>query len=429
MIGTIFFREIQEYIKSLRFLIGLLFIVGLVILCMHINIKDYIQRDRNYQETKFKKNIMHGVYIYKQPHVLSIFSQGKEKKTGNRVHLGESYIPSRTTGQFGRFSRQDMLFGGFEAVDFVFIVRVIISLFIIFLTYDTISQEKFQGTLRLSLANNIPRHRILLGKFLAGFFIVFVSLTFACVISLILIEINPAVSLETTDWLRLAAMFAVSLLYLSLFYTISLFVSTIINTPSIVLSVLLQIWVILLIIYPNFSVFLADTSYLLPSEDKLAEQRLTSMVNAYEIRPKLEYYELQNKCAEEVYKIEKNYENELSHMAERARNFAMFSPAVLFDTIISRYACTGIGDYERFLDKMYLYWEDNIRFKNNQAFSYGKNEYIYFQKLMNLPEYIYYPEKFTESFTGTAFYQILLILLNVVFFLLSYTFFLRKDVR
>ncbi|HDY88668.1 MAG TPA: hypothetical protein ENH82_11240 [bacterium] len=178
------------------------------------------------------------------------------------------------------------------------------------------------------------------------------------------------------------------------------------------------------------AVFLADTSYSLPSEKKLAEQRLAALISADQLFSGMDsYYDRLNKGAEEVYKIEKKYENELSLMAQRARNWSIFSPAVVYETIISRYSCTGIDDNERFLDLMYRYWDKNIRFIRNKAFNFGKNEYLYYKKRMNLPVYKYYPETFCESFTATADYLIILFMLNVLFFLLSYTFFLRKDVR
>jgi len=61
------------------------------------------------------------------------------------------------------------VFSIFGALDLTFIVKIILSLFAILFTYDAIVGEKEKGTLKLTLSNNVPRDRLILGKVIGGF--------------------------------------------------------------------------------------------------------------------------------------------------------------------------------------------------------------------------------------------------------------------
>ena len=51
----------------------------------------------------------------------------------------------------------DSLFALFRFIDFTFIVQVVLSLFAILFTYDTINGERESGTLKLAFSNAVPR--------------------------------------------------------------------------------------------------------------------------------------------------------------------------------------------------------------------------------------------------------------------------------
>ncbi len=66
----------------------------------------------------------------------------------------------------------------FIRFDMSFLVEVIFSFLVLLLVYNVISREKESGTLRLVLANHIPRHEILFGKIAACTLVVAVTLAF-----------------------------------------------------------------------------------------------------------------------------------------------------------------------------------------------------------------------------------------------------------
>src|SRR5512135_2428869 len=51
--------------------------------------------------------------------------------------------------------------------DFAFLVKVVFSLYVILLAYDTVAGEKEKGTLRLVLAHPVGRLRLIAGKYAA----------------------------------------------------------------------------------------------------------------------------------------------------------------------------------------------------------------------------------------------------------------------
>ena len=316
----------------------------------------------------------------------------------------------------------------------------------IFLTYNVVSGEKERGTLKQILANNLPRDVLILGKFIAGIIVIMVSLVISFIVSFLIMLLNPAVSLGTSEWLRLIGIMGVSGFYLTVFYTLCLYISVVINRPSTCLMVLLQLWIFLVIIYPNAAAFIADKSHDMPSKFEV-EQKKQEAIRPYIEKTKelLEEYfskhpdhnrnsdwdftdelmierkEVFNKIKEVEYQVRRNYENELKHQAELAQNIAMLSPAVLFDRIVFRYTRTGLNEYERFIDALYLNWEKyfaEIRENRKEILKGGE-----------MPQFDFPSETVQECFYSTLNDILILCLFSIIFLLLAYTTFLRKDVR
>jgi len=88
------------------------------------------------------------------------------------------------------------LFGG---VDFLFNVMFVVSLAALIFTYDSISGEKQAGTLALMIANAVPRSRILLSKIVGNYVVLLIPLTFSTLISLIILDMSPDVSILSRE--------------------------------------------------------------------------------------------------------------------------------------------------------------------------------------------------------------------------------------
>ena len=82
-------------------------------------------------------------------------------------------------------------------VDWIFVIGYVLSLVAILFTFDSISGERAHGTLRLTLANPVPRHTVLIGKFLGALVSISVPFTLAVLINLLVISTSSDVQLGT----------------------------------------------------------------------------------------------------------------------------------------------------------------------------------------------------------------------------------------
>ena len=445
MISTIIKREILEYIKSAKFLIGLGVTVVLITISTIINIQDFKIRQQDYLDAQRE---MTGdrfyVRVFRQPQMLSTLVQGKDRKLGNRVQLTYLNIPYRTSGYMGAYTSQHHRYlAGFSAVDFAFVVRVVLSLMVIFLAYNAISEEKTHGTLKLMLANRLPRDQLILGKFIGGLLVVLGSLLISAILSLLILLFHPAIAIAKSDWARILGLLGVSALYLICFYTLSLFVSVVVNRPSISLMVLLQAWIFLIIIYPNLGVIAAEKLYKLPSQQEIGQQKRAAF-QPYEeefkkVREKffdlvakrenvpnelaVRNVELNSIQAEKDYQVDKEFSKKLTRQMEFAQTFSILSPAVAYDKVSNRLARTGLAEHDRFMDGVFRHWQKHVeltKLRRMDREAHGKKK---------LPDFTYSSETTAQGFAATLLQWLLLFAFSIIFFALAYTAFLKKDVR
>ena len=441
MLKTIIIREIQEYIKSKKFLIGLLITLVLVTVTTIINIEDDANLRQDYLDAKSE---MGKNNVFRPPQVLSILAVGKDQTLGNRAEVSSGRIDVKTTGYMGKYeSLHNRYLSGFMRIDFAFVVRVVFSVMVIFMGYNAVSAEKVNGTLKLMLANNLPRDQVLLGKSVGGLLTIIVSLVFASLVSVLILLFHPSVSLTPADWYLIAGMIGASILYLAVFYLISLLVSVLINTPSTCLMVLLQLWIFLVIIYPTIGVFLADKSYKMPGDTEIQRNKRAAAKPYVDEGNKLyrEYSkknpdhrnwdyddplllkraEAYNTAAEIKYRIDRDITNELKRQAELAQTIALLSPAVLYDRVVLRYSRTDLKESESFIDGIFINWKMYRQFTDD-----GMKRR---DMMKNMPEFIYQSQTVLERFRSTFADTAALFTFTVLLFLLTYTAFLKKDVR
>ncbi len=66
-------------------------------------------------------------------------------------------------------SSGNIIYAFFPAPDFLYVVRVVLSLVALLFGFDQISREREQGTLKLLLSGPVSRARVLAGKWLGNF--------------------------------------------------------------------------------------------------------------------------------------------------------------------------------------------------------------------------------------------------------------------
>jgi ABC-type transport system involved in multi-copper enzyme maturation permease subunit len=445
MLKTIIGREVLEYLKSAKFLIGLGITLVLAAGSAVINVQDFKQRQQDYQAAvQEMKGDRFYIRLYRPPQVLSTLIQGKDRKLGNSITLTYITLPDRTSGYMGGGQSQHHRFiSGFAAVDLAFIVRVVLSLLVVFIAYNAVSEEKAAGTLKLVLSNRVPRDRLLLGKFLGGWFVILGSLLVSALVSVIIVLAHSFVAFGAGEWTRLLSFLGLSAVYLTAFYALSLFVSVLTNRPSASLLALLQAWVFLIVIYPNLGVVAASNLVKLPSAEQVARQK-ESVFQPYEAEQKkvqeafgqavnsgqqvpkevgIRNVELWALRAELGHQVDEEYGRRLTAQAGLARALSALSPAVLFDQAAERYARTGLAEYDRFMREIHRYWQQHVE--------RTKLRYVNYEAAKKAPAIEFRPqvESTADALAATWLPTLLLAFFGLAFFALGHVAFLKKDIR
>jgi ABC-type transport system involved in multi-copper enzyme maturation permease subunit len=439
MLRTIIKREILEYLKSAKFLIGLLIAVVLTVAGMTINLQDYAIRHQDYLDAKKElKKSGFEISVFREPQVLGTLARGKDRDLGSQLKMSVMSAPAELTGYMGGGLRGSAPASEFTAVDFAFLVRVVLSLLVIFMAYNVVSEEKANGTLKLAMSNALPRDKILLGKLASGLLVVLAALVTAALVAGLLLAAHPSVSLSGADLARMAWMLAVSALYLSAFFALGLFVSVKTNRPAVSLTVLLQVWVFLVIIYPNLSVAAANRFYRLPNEEAINGQKAAAaqkfdpdIQKATEAFQKgtatMETRRMSDKAwsglEAENYKIDAEFGRRQTAQLKLAEFLSALSPAALYDQAMDRLARTDIREYEEFMDGAYRLWE---KFVERWMLRYTDPEAY---KKTPLPDFSFRSDTASEAAASLWTQGFILVLFNLIFFALAYTGFLKKDLR
>jgi ABC-type transport system involved in multi-copper enzyme maturation permease subunit len=444
MLKTIIKREILEYLKSAKFLIGLGITLALAAGSTVINVQDYKGRLQDYQSAMQEmKSDSFYIHLYRPPQVLSTLIQGKDRTLGNSITITYMGIPPRTSGYMGEGrSQHQRLVSGFAAFDFAFVVRVVLSLMVVFIAYNAVSEEKFSGTLKMILSNRVPRDQLLLGKLLGGWFVILGSLAVAALMSLILVLSHSFIAFGPGEWARLLIFIGLSALYLTVFYGLSLFVSVLVDRPAAALMILLQAWVFLIVIYPNLGVIAAENLFKLPSQEQLEQQKAAAL-QPYEAEYKkvmeafvqgvrkgevskelgLRSEEFAALRADVTHKVDEEYDRKLTAQTKLARAISSLSPAALFDQAAVQYGRTGMAQYESFMREVYRCWQQDVErskliYTDREAFKRAP------ALAFRVPV-----ESTADAFAATWLDWLLLAFLALAFFALAYTAFLKKDVR
>lgn len=243
-----------------------------------------------------------GFRTIRTPQKLAIFDIGV---TGVLGRDGNTTKGERSSMKNSPYSTDPSLalFGSF---DMTFIVAEIMALFALIFSYDSISGEKENGTLKAIMANHISRSSIFAGKvigiviptllvFLLSFFIVLFFLLFVY-----------GVNFSGEEWLRLSLMTGSSLVYISLFSLIGITASSLTTSRFSSLMLSLLTWILSVYILP--SLVIQGVNQLSPpmSKAELTERiRAVKRDDAFRYDKRTEKYLSENPTTEQEWADEK----------------------------------------------------------------------------------------------------------------------------
>ena len=262
MLWQIAQKEFLSNILTLRFLIGFILCQALIVSSEYVLIKDYEARLAAYSElTKRHEASKKEIKVYSQleigvdrpPEPLSVIAMGFDKQLGNTLTVTFKEIPTSAIGS----GAGNPLLSVFSAIDIVLIIQIIIGLLTFLFAYDTISGERERGTLALMLSNPIPRHQVLLGKYLGGMLSIVLSLSCGLLFGLLVIAQSESISLTAEIWGRIGLIFLVSLIYISTLFMLAMLVSSRCKRSTTSLIFILFLWVVFVVLIPNTGAYLS----------------------------------------------------------------------------------------------------------------------------------------------------------------------------
>jgi len=468
MLRDIIKKEILDNITSPKFVFTFLLCTILILLSVYTGVTNYRAEKKEHSASLAltKKNLetqpnytsLAGIAqkISKPPQVLSTIVTGIEEAVGRVAPVNIAADPNLIESKYS----SNPVFAVFGALDLMFIVKIVLSLFAILFTYDAIVGEKEKGTLKLALSNDVPRDRLILGKAIGGYISLLLPLLIPLLLSLLFLLIVPDVSLGGQDWGRLLLIFLMFFLYLSVFFSLGLFVSARTTRSSTSFLVLLFVWVIIVMVIPKAAVVTAGQIKPIPSVHEItakkdaflqqiqSEGQKTALEWVQKNRPDAEkdpkafqekyiqyvqnlQQELTTKIDENNAVLERDYQQKRRAQQSLAINLSRISPASALTFGSMTLARTGVHEFDRFLASVRAYkpiYTKWINSKLGESFNLQTGEQSTIS-IDDMPQHVYEPEWLSRSFVRTIPDFALLTVMIIVFFVGAYVSFLHYDVR
>ncbi len=282
MIRTIAKREFLSNLMSYKFAVGMALCLILLPLGTYVSTRNYHRRleryelDRDAHQRELTKLHVYSALhpqVDKRPPVLSIIAEGLEERLKSTVRADRHRVPC-LEGKGGRMALSRNRYAqAFPSLEIVWLLAIILSLVAVLFAHDTVTGDRELGTLSLTLSNPVPRHQVLLGKYLGGIGSLFVPLLAGFLAVLVVMNLSAAVSLSASDWLAILIIFLLSLIYLSAFFLLGMTVSSLTRRSATSLIILLAVWVALTELLPNASFFVAKNIMPVASMEKTRTEK------------------------------------------------------------------------------------------------------------------------------------------------------------
>ncbi|MDP2914196.1 MAG: ABC transporter permease subunit, partial [Candidatus Aminicenantes bacterium] len=153
MLTAIVKKEIAANLLSYKFFIVILLMTLLLFTSFFVLYKDYKGRQADYELVRAKPGEPIAVV---PPNPLSIFAKGLDEAMTRSFEISPIGIDVRAGQKSG-----NAVFAFFPAPDFVYVVKVVLSLVALLFGFDQVSRERENGVLRLMLSNAVSRATVL----------------------------------------------------------------------------------------------------------------------------------------------------------------------------------------------------------------------------------------------------------------------------
>ena len=381
-------RELYDNLNSLRFALTTVLLLALMLTNAIGHLREHPKRMQKYHDavsksmTRMASHTEDSLYklaqegpgnLYKKPSSLYFCAEGGDAVLPDTIEGGSPFGYAEDLTGVWKLKYPDANLNmkrvgpDVTKLDWAFIIGYVLSLIALLFTFDAISGERERGTLRLMFANSVPRHTVLIGKFLGALISVSIPFTLAVLINLLLISTSNAVHLNAEAWERLGIIFVIALLYTCLFLALGLLVSARARRSAVSLVILLLIWITFVVFMP--STLAAIASEFSPSmssepfwkrrnqiQDELWQKYdkwlWSDVVDTETLTGKSEFF-TQDADAEE--RLHREYLIEKIAQVQHARSITRISPATLLQHLLESFAGTGFERHLQFVENTQRY--------------------------------------------------------------------------
>ena len=469
-------KELLDQLLSLRFAVAcivclLVFACSSIVLTREYReaISTYHMNQALHRNEVLQRNqiweVRQGITVDRPPNVMTVLVQGTtseavesiEVQPGNRLRFPKPY-------------EQNPVVELFPEVDFAFIVGLIMSLLALAFSYDAVAGEREKGVLKLVMSYSVPRHVVLLGKWIGGYLALIAPFLVGFLVGLVIVLLFPEVESSWDNTIAIAALLGVALLYLAAVYSLGILVSCRTQVASTAIAVLLLLWVVFILAVPNVAPYLTSQFLPVPSlksverhktelrregQHKIREMALQEQERAGseefapddEFQAKVEAY--QEEVDARIRKVEESYSTRLRAQTRWSSVVARISPLTSFHLAALDLAAVGIEQESRFVDALKTYsktWDaysiqkreayDRYLAEQQEQSPHGRLSFSLadMKQHQNVdfgdyPRFEFHYMDLTGRL-GLVFMDLLLLVLwNLLLFMLAHISFLRYDVH
>ena len=453
-------KELLDQLLSLRFSIA-------NIVCVLVFVLSSVVLTREYREaasTLRMNQVMHRNTILKQDEIHQLWDGISVDRSLNFMNLLVRGVSSEFTESihvwpgnqldFPEAYEQNPVVPLFPAVDFAFIVGIIMSLLALAFSYDAVSGERESGVLKIVMSYSVPRDSLLLGKWIGSYLALIGPFVVAFLLGLVIAVLFSEVEISIDHTLAVIGLLALALLYLSAVFSLGILISCRTQIASTSITVLLLIWVAFILAIPSMAPFITDQFVTVPSRVSVdrekveiqqeGQRELDGMVKAERNRTgkqevwddpvfadKLEQRQKQTETR--IRKVEDSYIIQVQDQTRWASLVARLSPLTSFHLASLALAAAGVEQEVHFVDALRKYsktWEEYTRQKE-ETFEQSRQTGADDERvdLSDYPRFSFQHMTFEERLSQVYLDVLLLVFWNLLLFMLAYVSFLRYDVR
>lgn len=431
-IKTLMGLELRRMLFNTLILAASLVLLVSVLLATVQSADAYLWNLRQYDEIKAPREhsptINLSVIAIARPLPLHIIARGTgdimERPVAAMRQLEAAFNIKFNVGQERR--QKELIYSLVDSVDLLFVVRLLLPILAMLLSYNFICGERQQRTLTQILSNPVMRRTILTAKLLAGAVTLLMIVTIAGLVVLVTLWLM-SIQLPNADLWRLGVIIVAVYFYALFFLILGAFVSTLVRGTEISILICLALWCLFVLVSPGAAASLAEALSPVPPAHQIYAQKLSIERNmrggdAME-GTKESMREINTRVLERIGSVDTDFFNAVGRQQSIARSIGLLSPALCFDHIVTTFASGSIEEEHELLRQMRAYFRRVAQFDDVEQDLFARTTPD------DLPEFEYIPIPAGTLISSTILQWGALLLFAIILLLLSYLQFNRYDVR